>query len=129
MKREIVSTDRAPKAIGPYSQGIRFSGTLVATAGQIPADPATGQIVGLTAGEQTEQALRNLGAVLEAAGSSLARVVKVTVFLKNMGDFAAMNEVYARYFPHDPPARSAVEAARLPKDVLVEIECLALAEP
>jgi 2-iminobutanoate/2-iminopropanoate deaminase len=128
MKREIVATMRAPQAIGPYSQAVRFSGTLVYTAGQIPIDPATGQIVGKTVAEQTEQVLRNLSAVLEAAGGSLATAVKVTVFLKNMADFAEMNDVYGRYFSKEPPARSAVEAARLPKDVLVEIECLALVE-
>ncbi|MFZ5432530.1 MAG: RidA family protein [Calditrichota bacterium] len=128
MKREIVHTNAAPPAIGPYSQAIRFSGSLVFTAGQIPLDPATGQIVGATAAEQAEQVLRNLSAVLEAAGSSLSRVVKVTVFMKNMADFTAINEVYARYFSAEPPARSAVEVARLPKDVLVEIECLALVE-
>lgn len=128
MKREIVTTTHAPQAIGPYSQAIRFSGMLVYTAGQIPLDPVTGQIVGKNAAEQTEQVLRNLAAVLEAAGGSLATAVKVTVFLKNMADFAEMNEVYGRYFPQAPPARSAVEAARLPKDVLVEIECLALVE-
>jgi 2-iminobutanoate/2-iminopropanoate deaminase len=128
MKREIVSTDHAPKAIGPYSQAVRFAGTLVHTAGQIPLDPVTGRIVGDTAAEQTEQVLRNLAAVVEAAGGSLSTVVKVTVFLKNMSDFAQVNEVYARYFPKEPPARSAVEVSRLPKDVLVEIECLALVE-
>ncbi|RPH95426.1 RidA family protein [candidate division KSB1 bacterium] len=128
MKRDIVSTAKAPQAIGPYSQGIRFSGVLVYTAGQIPVDPATGQVVGKTTAEQTEQVLRNLTGVVEAAGGSMATVVKVTVFLKNMSDFAEMNEVYGRYFPKDPPARSAVEVARLPKDVLVEIECLALVE-
>ncbi len=128
MKREIVHTNAAPPAIGPYSQAVRFSGSLVFTAGQIPLDPATGQIVGATAAEQAEQVLRNLSAVLEAAGSSLSRVVKVTVFMKNMADFTAINEVYARYFSAEPPARSAVEVARLPKDVLVEIECLALVE-
>ena len=128
MKREIVTTSRAPQAIGPYSQAVRFSGALVYTAGQIPIEPATGQVVGTTVGEQTEQALRNLTAVLTAAGASSATVVKVTVFLKNMADFAEMNEVYGRYFPQAPPARSAVEVARLPKDVLVEIECLALVE-
>ena len=128
MKREIIATTHAPQAIGPYSQAVRFSGNLVYTAGQIPVDPATGQIAGTTAGEQTEQVLRNLSAVVEAAGGSLARVVKVTVFLKNMNDFAEMNAVYGRYFPADPPARSAVEVARLPKDVLVEIECLALVD-
>jgi len=128
MIRDIVSTPNAPKAIGPYSQAVRFNGTLIYTAGQIPLDPATGQVVGTTAAEQSEQALRNLSAILESAGSSLAKAVKVTVFLKNMADFAAVNEVYARYFPSNPPARSAVEVARLPKDVLVEIECLALAD-
>jgi 2-iminobutanoate/2-iminopropanoate deaminase len=128
MKREIIATANAPRAIGPYSQGVRFSGTLVYTAGQIPVDPATGNVVGATAAEQTEQVLRNLAAVLDAAGSSLQNTVKVTVFLKSMNDFAAMNEVYARYFPAEPPARSAVEVARLPKDVLVEIECLALVD-
>jgi 2-iminobutanoate/2-iminopropanoate deaminase len=128
MKREIVATARAPQAIGPYSQAVRFSGALVYTAGQIPIDPATGQVVGATVAEQTEQALRNLTAVLKAAGASPATVVKVTVFLKNMADFAEMNVVYGRHFPQAPPARSAVEVARLPKDVLVEIECLALVE-
>lgn len=128
MKRDIVSTPRAPRAIGPYSQAVRFSGNLVYTAGQIPLDPATGEIVGSTAAEQAEQVLKNVTAILEAAGSSLAKVVKATVFLKNMADFAAVNEVYARFFPSDPPARSAVEVARLPRDVLVEIECLALAD-
>jgi len=128
MKRDIVATTRAPQAIGPYSQAVRFSGTLVYTAGQIPLDPATGQVVGTNVAEQTEQVMRNLTAVLTAAGASPATAVKVTVFLKNMADFAEMNEVYSRYFPQAPPARSAVEAARLPQDVLVEIECLALVE-
>jgi 2-iminobutanoate/2-iminopropanoate deaminase len=128
MKREIVTTSRAPQAIGPYSQAVRFSGALVYTAGQIPIEPATGQVVGTTVAEQTEQVMRNLSAVLKAAGASPVTVVKVTVFLKNMADFAEMNEVYGRYFPQAPPARSAVEVARLPKDVLVEIECLALVE-
>jgi len=128
MKREIIATTRAPQAIGPYSQAVRFSGSLVYTAGQIPIDPASGQVVGTTMAEQTEQVLRNLSAVLTAAGASPATAVKVTVFLKNMADFAEMNEVYGRYFSQAPPARSAVEVARLPKDVLVEIECLALVE-
>ena len=128
MKREIIATTRAPQAIGPYSQAVRFSGSLVYTAGQIPIDPTSGQVVGTTVAEQTEQVLRNLSAVLTAAGASPATAVKVTVFLKNMADFAEMNDVYGRYFPQAPPARSAVEVARLPKDVLVEIECLALAE-
>ena len=128
MKREIIATTRAPQAIGPYSQAVRFSGSLVYTAGQIPIDPASGQVVGTTMAEQTEQVLRNLSAVLTAAGASPATAVKVTEFLTNMADFAEMNDVYGRYFPQAPPARSAVEVARLPKDVLVEIECLALAE-
>lgn len=126
MMRDMVSTNQAPQAIGPYSQAVRFVGSLVCTSGQIPLDPATGQIIGNTTAEQTDQVLRNLSAVLEAAGATLTSVVKTTVFLKNMNDFAEMNAVYARYFPKDPPARSAVEVARLPKDVLVEIECLAL---
>ncbi|HEY3296195.1 MAG TPA: RidA family protein [bacterium] len=126
MTRDIVSTTQAPQAIGPYSQAVRFAGSIVSTSGQIPLDPATGQVVGATTAEQTEQVLKNLSAVLEAGGASLASVIKTTVFLKNMGDFAEMNAVYGRYFPKDPPARSAVEVARLPKDVLVEIECLAL---
>lgn len=128
MNREIVATTTAPPAIGPYSQAVRFSGTLVYTAGQIPLDPVTGQIVGDGIVEQTEQVLINLSSVLAAAGSSLARVVKATVYLKDMNDFAAMNEVYARYFGVNPPARAAVEVARLPKDVRLEIECLALAD-
>jgi 2-iminobutanoate/2-iminopropanoate deaminase len=128
MTRDIVATTQAPAAIGPYSQAIKFSGDLVFTSGQIPLDPATGQIVGGNVTEQTEQVLRNLTAVVEAAGSSLAKVIKVTVFMKNMADFADMNAVYGRYFSTNPPARSAVEVARLPKDVLVEIECLALVE-
>jgi 2-iminobutanoate/2-iminopropanoate deaminase len=128
MIREVVSTTHAPAAIGPYSQGVRFSGTMLFTAGQIPLDPATGQIVGKTAAEQTEQVLKNLSGILEAGGSSLSRAIKTTVYLKNMSDFAEMNAVYAKYFPENPPARSAVEVARLPKDVLVEIECLALAQ-
>jgi 2-iminobutanoate/2-iminopropanoate deaminase len=126
MTRDIVATTRAPQAVGPYSQAVRFTGTSVFTSGQIPLDPATGKVVGSTTAEQTEQVLKNLSAVLEAAGASLSSVVKTTVFLKNMADFAEMNGVYARFFPQDPPARSSVEVARLPLDVLVEVECLAL---
>jgi 2-iminobutanoate/2-iminopropanoate deaminase len=128
MKRDIIATADAPQAIGPYSQAVRFSGNLVFTSGQIPIDPATGAVKGTTTAEQTEQVLKNVSAVLQAAGASLAGVVKVTVFLKNMGDFAEMNAVYSRFFTGQPPARSAVEVARLPKDVLVEIECLALVD-
>lgn len=124
--REIISTTKAPAAIGPYSQGIKVNDDLVYTSGQIPMDPATGKIVGTTTGEQAKQVLKNLSAVLEAGGSSLEHVIKMTVFLKNMDDFSDMNEVYGSYFSENPPARSAVEVARLPKDVLVEMECIAL---
>ena len=124
--REVVATKDAPQAIGPYSQAIKAAG-LVFCSGQIALDPASGTIVGGDVAQQTERVLRNLAAVLAGAGSGLERVVKTTVFLKNMGDFAAMNEVYGRHFKTAPPARSTVEAARLPKDVLVEIDVIALA--
>ena len=120
-----VSTDRAPAAIGPYSQAIR-TGHLLFCSGQIPLDPATGAMVGATTAEQTEQVLRNLGGLLEAAGSGLDRVVKTTVFLADMQDFAEFNEAYARHFPQDPPARSTVQAAGLPRGARVEIEAVAL---
>lgn len=123
--KEIIATEQAPKAIGPYSQAVRWNG-MVFCSGQIPLDPATMQIVAGGVTEQTEQVFENLKAVLEAAGSSLAGVVKTTVFLKDMGEFAAMNEVYTRYLGENPPARSTVEAARLPRDVRVEIECIAV---
>ena len=126
MMREPVSTDKAPGQIGPYSQGMKARGTLVFTAGQIPLNAETGEIVGTDITGQTHQALKNLKAVLEAAGTGMEHVVKTTVFLKDMDDFVTMNEVYVTYFPSPPPARSAVEVARLPKDVLVEIECIAL---
>ena len=124
--REVIATKDAPQAIGPYSQAIKAAG-LVFCSGQIALDPASGTIVAGDVAGQTERVLRNLSAVLAAAGSGLDRVVKTTVFLKNMGDFAAMNEVYGRHFRTAPPARSTVEAARLPKDVLVEIDVIALA--
>jgi 2-iminobutanoate/2-iminopropanoate deaminase len=123
--RSVVHTDSAPKAIGPYSQAIVTNG-MVFCAGQTPIDPATGNLVEGGVEAQTHQALKNLGAVLHAAGSDFGKVVKTTVFLKNMNDFAAMNAIYATYFTHAPPARSTVEVARLPKDCLVEIECIAL---
>ena len=125
MKR-IIKTEDAPKAIGPYSQAV-VAGGFVFASGQIPTDPATGQFVegGIT--EQTEQVLRNLSKVLEAAGTGLERVLKTTVFLADMNDFAAMNEVYARFFGENPPARSTVQAARLPRDARVEIDLVALA--
>ena len=124
--KERIATEQAPAAIGPYSQGVRAAG-LVITSGQLPIDPATGAFAGTDIAAQTRQSLKNVQAVLEAAGSSLDKVLKTTVFLKDMGDFAAMNEVYASFFPGEAPARSAVEVARLPKDALVEIEALALA--
>lgn len=129
MSRIIIKTDNAPAAIGPYSQAVAIDCTrLVFTAGQIPIDPASGSVVDGDITVQTRQALQNLKSVVEASGSSLLNVIKTTVFLKNMNDFAAMNAVYAEFFGDMPPARSAIEAARLPKDVLVEIECVAAAE-
>lgn len=125
MKKTIVHTDNAPAAVGPYSQAVKI-GELVYTAGQIPLDPATGKMVEGDVQVQTEQVLQNLQAVLEAAGSSLKRVVKTTVFLQDMGDFAAMNAVYGRYFDKKPPARSAVQVAALPLGAQVEIEAVAL---
>ncbi len=123
--RKIVATKAAPAAIGPYSQGNIF-GNLIFTSGQIPLDPETGTIVGTTIEEQTEQVFKNIKAILEEAGSSLQNVLKTTVFIKNMNDFAAMNAVYAKFFTEGSfPSRSAVEVARLPKDVLVEIETIA----
>ena len=123
MKR-IISTDRAPKAIGPYSQAV-ISGGLAFLCGQGPIDPATGRVVEGDVTAQTERVLQNLSAVLEASGSSLARALKVTVFLADLNDFQKMNQVYSRYFPVDPPARTTVEAARLPLDILVEIDAIA----
>ncbi len=123
--REIVATEHGPKAIGPYSQAVKANG-FVFTAGQVALDPATGTMVGTEIKEQTERVMENLKGIVEASGSSLHKVVKTTVFLKDMNDFAAMNEVYARYFASAPPARSTVEVARLPKDARVEIEVIAL---
>ena len=122
--REPVQTDKAPAAIGPYSQAIRAGGFVFAS-GQIPIDPATGQFAAEDVSGQTEQVLKNLSAVLEASGSSLERVVKTTVFLADMNDFAAMNEIYGKYFSSNKPARATVQAARLPRDARVEIECIA----
>jgi 2-iminobutanoate/2-iminopropanoate deaminase len=124
--REVIATQDAPQAIGPYSQAIKAAG-LVFCSGQIALEPTSAAIAGGDVAHQTERVLQNLTAVLAAAGSGLDRVVKTTVFLKNMNDFAAMNEVYGRYFKTAPPARSTVEAARLPRDVLVEIDVIALA--
>jgi 2-iminobutanoate/2-iminopropanoate deaminase len=125
-EKTVVSTDRAPKAIGPYSQAIRAGG-LVHCSGQIALDPATGELVTGGVAAQTERVMNNLAAVLTAAGTSLARAVKCTIYLKSMDDFAAVNEVYGRFFTAGPPpARATVEVARLPKGALVEIDCLAL---
>ena len=123
--RQVIATDDAPKAIGPYSQAIKANG-FVFVSGQIAIDPATQQLIDGDVAAQTERVLQNLSAILTAAGSSPAEVVKTSVFLKSMSDFAAMNQVYARYFPADPPARSTVAAAGLPRDVLVEIDVVAL---
>lgn len=125
--KEIIATDRAPRAIGPYSQAVRV-GNLVFASGQIPIDPATGEFVAGGIAEQTEQVLRNLSAVLEAASSGLNQIVKTTVFLADMNDFTAMNEVYGRFFGESPPARATVQAARLPRDAKVEIEAIAVSE-
>jgi 2-iminobutanoate/2-iminopropanoate deaminase len=123
---EVVSTENAPGAIGPYSQAIKVNG-MVFCSGQIPIDPATGQFVSDDVAEQTEQVLKNLDAVLKAAGSGLGNVVKTTVFLADMNDFTAMNEVYGQFFSENKPARATVQAARLPRDAKVEIECIATA--
>jgi 2-iminobutanoate/2-iminopropanoate deaminase len=121
---KIISTPNAPAAIGPYSQAVVSNG-FVFLSGQIPLDPVAGKIVDGDIAAQTERVLENLKAVLESCGSSLAKVVKTTVYLKDMGEFTHMNEVYARYFPGNPPARATVEVARLPRDVRVEIDCIA----
>jgi 2-iminobutanoate/2-iminopropanoate deaminase len=123
--REIISTEKAPGAIGPYSQAIKAGG-VVYCSGQIPIDPVTGEFVSNDISEQTDQVLKNLAAVLEAAQMNLGNVVKTTVFLADMSDFAAMNEVYGRYFSENKPARATVQAARLPRDARVEIECIAV---
>ncbi|MDN5292921.1 MAG: 2-iminobutanoate/2-iminopropanoate deaminase [Eubacteriales bacterium] len=127
MNVTFIETEKAPAAIGPYSQAVRV-GSFIFTSGQIPLDPATGQVVEGDIKAQAERALENLKALLEAAGSGLAKVVKTTVFLQNMDDFAAFNEVYSRYFADHRPARSLVAAARLPRGVLVEVEAIALAQ-
>ena len=121
---DVISTNDGPKAIGPYSQAIRANG-FVFVSGQVALDPVTNTLVTGDIAFQTDRVLKNLEGILKAAGTGLQKVVKSTVFLKNMNDFAAMNEVYGRYFPSAPPARSTVEVARLPKDVLVEIDVIA----
>lgn len=124
-ERRIVATDGAPAAIGPYSQGV-VAGGFFFSAGQIPLDPATGELVAGGIAEQSERVMENLAAVLAAAGSSFDRVVKTTCFLADLADFAGFNEVYARYFGANPPGRSTVQVAKLPKEALVEVECVAL---
>lgn len=123
--KDIIQTEHAPQAIGPYSQAVRTNG-LVFTSGQIAINPETGEFVAGGITEQTEQVIKNLSRVLEAAGSGLNRIVKTTVFLADMEEFAAMNEVYGKFFSEEPPARATVEAARLPRDARVEIEAIAL---
>jgi 2-iminobutanoate/2-iminopropanoate deaminase len=123
--REVVSTKDAPQAIGPYSQAIKANG-FIFVSGQVAFDPATQQVIAGDVAVQTQRVLLNLSAILEAAGSGLGKVVRSSVFLKNMNDFGAMNEVYGKYFSSAPPARSTVEVARLPRDVLVEIDVIAL---
>jgi 2-iminobutanoate/2-iminopropanoate deaminase len=122
--RDVILTDRGPKPIGSYSQAIRTNGFLY-VSGQVALDPKTGEMTGAEIRQQTERTLENLKGILEAAGSNLHHVVKTTVFLKDMNDFSAMNEVYAKYFTSAPPARSTVQVSRLPKDALVEIEVIA----
>lgn len=123
--KEIISTENAPGAIGPYSQAVKTNG-MVFCSGQIPIDIGTGEFVSDDVAEQTEQVLKNLSAVLEAAGTSLNNVVKTTVFLADMADFAAMNEIYAKYFSENKPARATVQAAGLPRGARVEIDCIAV---
>ena len=126
MKREVIRSERAPKAIGPYEQGLKLDGW-VSTSGQIPLDPKTGAMVEAGIGAQTRQVLENLRGVLEAAGTSMSRVVKTTVYMTNLADFQKMNEVYAEYFPQDKPVRSTVGVASLPRGALVEIDVIAQA--
>ena len=125
-KRTVITTELAPQAIGPYSQAIR-AGDFIFTAGQVPIDPAINQMIEGDIAEQTRRVLLNIRAILEAAGSSLSRVVKTTVFLANMNDFSAMNAVYAEFFPANPPARSTFAVAALPRNALIEIETITLA--
>jgi 2-iminobutanoate/2-iminopropanoate deaminase len=126
VSKDVISTSKAPAALGPYSQAIRW-GDLIFVSGQIPIDPATSQVVGDDVAAQTERVLKNLAAILEAAGASLGQVLKTTVYLRDLNDFGKMNEVYARFFSEQPPARATVQVARLPRDVSVEIEAVAAA--
>jgi 2-iminobutanoate/2-iminopropanoate deaminase len=123
--RSVIATKNAPGAVGPYSQAIKANG-LVFTAGQIPIDPAIGKLVGSTVAEQTHQVLKNIKAVLEAAGTGLENAVKMTVFMVDLGEFQNMNAIYAEYFPEAPPARSAFQVSALPLGAMIEIECIAV---
>jgi 2-iminobutanoate/2-iminopropanoate deaminase len=124
--KSIIKTDKAPQAIGPYSQGVKVEkGGLIFVSGQIPINPESGELISGSIGEETRQVLKNLKAILEEAGSGLDKVVKTTVFLKNMDDFAEMNQIYSEFFQKDPPARSTVEVSRLPKGVRIEVEAIA----
>lgn len=127
MERKVINTLKAPSAIGPYSQAIKV-GQMLFTSGQIPIDPATGELVNDDIKKATERVMENLKAILEEAGTSLSNVVKTVIFIKDMNNFSAINEVYGKYFTNNPPARSCVEVARLPKDVQIEIEAVALVE-
>ena len=124
LMKKIIQTSKAPAAIGPYSQAVVHENTIYCS-GQLPLNPETMEIMGSTAAEQTKQVIENLKAVLEAAGTNLEKVLKCTIFVKNLNDFASINEIYGSYFPENPPARATVEVSRLPKDALVEIECVA----
>jgi 2-iminobutanoate/2-iminopropanoate deaminase len=126
MAADYIATPNAPKAIGPYTQAVKANG-FIFVSGQIPLDPATGQIVGASIEQQTERVLQNVKGIVEAAGSSMGKVVKTTVFLKDIQEFQRMNEVYAKFFPSNPPARATVEVANLPKGVRVEIDAIAVA--
>jgi len=125
--KELINTDKAPAAVGPYSQAVKVdTGKMIFCSGQIPLDPVSGKIMGASAGEQAEQVLKNLTAVLHAAGAELKNVVKASIYLTSMADFQAVNDVYSRYFTLDLPARICIEVSRLPKDVKVEIEAIAI---
>jgi 2-iminobutanoate/2-iminopropanoate deaminase len=125
--KEIIKTDKAPAAVGPYSQAVKVTvGTMIFCSGQIPLDPKEGKIVGVTAAEQAERVLKNLQAVLVSAGAEMKHVVKTTIYITSMSDFGAVNEVYGRYFTMDMPARATIEAARLPKDVKIQIDAIAV---
>lgn len=128
MRRKIIHTSEAPQPIGPYSQAVQAGGEFIYTAGQIPLDPKTGQIVEGGIKEQTRQVLQNLRAILEQAGASLNTVIKTTIYLKDLNEFSSVNEVYAEFFQNDPPARTTIEVSRLPRDVRIEIDAVAIIE-